>query len=224
MDAVVEMQEDQIRDRADERIQLEPSVTSSDSRSLWISWITYGIALALWLWLARSAAAWIVGSAIAAFGGGMLLADLGKWFKARPLRKSLGTLALTVDRFPARIGEPLGIRIAQQVRSPIHLRAMTVRLLCAAARIRTYGIRDRKQKTWSNALDVEVLSRGDALLEAGDLLTAEGRTVIPADEHESSDWTIWCLVVEVISGDGPRYSATFPLQVVPGDDDAAGAA
>jgi len=222
MDAVAEMQEGQIRDGDDERIQLEPSVTSADSRSLWISWILYGFALALWLWLARSTAAWIVGSAIAAFGGGMLLADLGKWFKARPLGKALGKLVLTVDRLPARIGEPLGIRIAQRVRSPIHLRAMTVRLHCAAARIRTYGIRDRKQKTWSNALDVEVLSRGDALLEASEVLTAEGRTVIPSDEHESSDWTTWWLVVEVFSGDGPPYSATFPLQVV-SRDDAAGA-
>lgn len=222
MDAVVEMQENQIRDRDDERIQLEPSVTSADSHSLWISLITYGIALALWLWLARSAAARIVGSAIALFGGGMLLADLGKWFKARPLRESLGELVLTVDAHPAEIGEPLRIRIAQQVRSPIHLRAMTVRLLCAAARIGTYGIRDRKQKTWSNVLDVEVLSRGDIMVETSDVLTAEGGTVIPADEHRSSDWTRWWLVVEVFSVDGPAYSATFPLEVVQRDDDAAG--
>ncbi len=214
------MPEAQTEKTEDGRTRLYPSTASTDSPGMWISLLAYGIALGLWLGLAQSTFAWTFGSVVAVIFGGAVLYDVRKWTRARSLRKRLGEIVLSVDPYPARIGEAVDVRVAQRVRSDVCVRATTLCLLCSAARIETYGIRDRERRIWSNAFDTEVVVLRNVSFEAGDLLTAGTEFEIPPDSYGSSDWTRWWVVVDTSLEGCPSSSATFALEVVRADDPA----
>lgn len=189
------------------------SATSTESTNMWVAVISFGIGLGLWLWLAQSTLAWIIGTVVAVICGGGVLHEIWKWIRARPLRKSLGQIVLSVNTHPARIGEPLEIRIAQRLRSNVLVQATGIRLRRDERRIETGGIHMTETKIWSNTFDTEFVVLRDVDFERGDVLSAEIETEIPADQYESSDSTRWWVVVETSIVGCPRYSATFPLKV-----------
>ena len=194
--------------------RVHPSSTSLDAVDLQVTWVVFGAIAVVGLWLALGTAAWILGLVLAAVGCSAVLHETWKWTRTRGLRKRLGEIVLTLQPYPARIGEALEVRLAQRVRSHLHVLSTIVRLQCSAARIETFGARDRERRVWSRVVDAEVVERRDLALEAGDVLTAAAEIELPGDQFPSSEWTSWTLLVEVEVEACPPYSATFPLEVI----------
>ena len=203
----------------DGRIRLYPSATSAESCDMWISLIAYGIGLGLWLWLVQDTLIWFIGLVVAVICGGGVLREIWKWTRARSLRKSLGEIVLSVNIHPARVGEPLEIRIAQRLRSNIHVQATGIRLRRDERRISTGGIHMTETKFWVNTFDTEFVVLRDVNFERGDVLSAEIETEIPADQYGSNDRNRWWVVVEMSIDGCPPYSASFPLKVARTDND-----
>jgi hypothetical protein len=206
----------------DGRIRLYASATSTESTNMWVAVISFGIGLGLWLWLAQSTLAWIIGTVVAVVYGGGVLREIWKWIRARPLRKSLGEIVLSVNIHPARVGEPLEIRIAQRLRSNVRVQATSIRLRRDERRISTGGIHMTETKFWVNTFDIEFVALRDVNFERDDVLSAEIETEIPADQYESNDRNRWWVVVETAIDGCPPYSASFPLKVVRTDNDDSG--
>ena len=197
----------------DGRIRLYPSATSTESCNMWVSLIVYGIGLWLWLWLVKDTLIWFIGLVVAMICGGGVLHDIWKWIRARPLRKGLGEIVLSVNTHPARLGEPLEIRITQRLRSNVHMQATGIRLRRDERRIETGGIHMTETKFWVNTFDTEFVVLRDVNFERGDVLSAEIETEIPADQYGSNKRSRWWVVVETSIDGCPPYSVSFPLKV-----------
>lgn len=194
--------------------RVHPSITSLDAVDLWVTGVVFGAIAVVGLWLALGTRAWILGWVLAVVGCSAVLHETWKWTRTRGLRKRLGEIVLTLQPYPARIAESLDVRLTQRVRSQLRVGSIHVRLLCSAARVETYGARDREQKVWSRVVDAEVVERRDLALKAGDVLTAAAEIELPGDQFPSSEWTSWTLLVEAEVEACPPYSATFPLEVI----------
>ncbi len=202
----------------DGRIRLYASATSTESTDMWVAVISFGIGLGLWLWLAQSTLVWIIGTVVAVVYGGSVLHDTWKWTRASPLRKSLGQIVLSVNTHPARIGEPLEIRITGRLRCNVHVQTTGIRICREERRISTGGITRTKTQFWVNAFDTEFVVLQDVNFERGDVLSAEIKTEIPANQYGSNDRNRWWVAVETSIDGCPPYSASFPLKVAQADD------
>jgi len=196
------------------RYDLKPAGTTTDSLNLQVSLCTYGAALGLFLWFAEGSVAWVIGAAVAVALGILIILDVMKWNRAGVLRKSLGTLHLSTDSQPLRVGDEFHVWVTHQVKSELRITVSTLRLHCDTARIETFGIRDRERKVWGNVTKTEIHVLRDSIVEAGSAMTMDARGTIPQESLCTGDQTRWWLVLETTIEGMPDYSADFALEVV----------